>query len=54
MVLFLSIGKNPFEAIKLIFWDPMSPTFPEYSRPQLIIKATPLILIALGLSFGLR
>ena len=46
--LFLSMGKNPFEAIKLIFWDPiMSPTFSEYSRPQLVIKAAPLILIAL-------
>ena len=53
--LFLSMGKNPFEAIKLIFWDPiMSPTFSEYSRPQLVIKAAPLILIALGLSFGFR
>ena len=46
-VLFLSMGKNPFEAIKLIFWDPiMSPTFSEYSTPQLVIKAAPLILIA--------
>ena len=54
-LLFLSMGKNPFEAIKLIFWDPiMSPTFSEYSRPQLVIKAAPLILIALGLSFGFR
>ena len=54
-VLFYLMGKNPFDVIKLIFWDPiMSPTFAEYSRPQLIIKAAPLILIALGLSFGFR
>ena len=54
-VLFSIMGKNPFEVIKLIFWDPiMSPTFSDYSRPQLIIKAAPLILIALGLSFGFR
>ena len=54
-ILFYVMGKNPFEAIKLIFWDPiMSPTFSEYSRPQLVVKAAPLILIALGLSFGFR
>jgi len=54
-LLFYLMGKNPFEAIKLIFWDPvMSPTFAEYSRPQLVVKAAPLILIALGLSFGFR
>ena len=54
-VLFYSLGKDPFEAIKLIFWDPvMSPVFSEYSRPQLLVKAAPLILIALGLAFGFR
>ena len=54
-ILFYLMGKNPFEVIKLIFWDPvMSPTFSEYSRPQLVVKAAPLILIALGLSFGFR
>ena len=54
-LLFYLLGKNPFEAIKLIFWDPiMSPTFSDYSRPQLVVKAAPLILIALGLSFGFR
>ena len=54
-ILFYLMGKNPFEVIKLIFWDPiMSPTFSEYSRPQLMVKAAPLILIALGLSFGFR
>ncbi len=54
-VLFYFMGKNPFDVIKLIFWDPiMSPTFSEYSRPQLIVKAAPLILIALGLSFGFK
>ena len=54
-VLFYLMGKNPFDVIKLIFWDPiMSPTFSEYSRPQLMVKAAPLILIALGLSFGFR
>ena len=54
-VLFWILGKNPFEAIKLIFWDPlMSETFSDYARPQILIKASPLILIALGLSIGFR
>ena len=53
--LFWILGKNPFEAIKLIFWDPlMSETFSDYARPQILVKASPLILIALGLSVGFK
>ncbi|PWE30216.1 ABC transporter permease [Pararhodobacter marinus] len=54
-ILFALLGKNPFEAIKLIFWDPLfSEQFASYSRPQLLVKAGPLILIAVGLSIGFR
>ncbi|WP_334192026.1 ABC transporter permease [Pararhodobacter sp.] len=54
-ILFTILGKNPFEAIKLIFWDPLfSEQFAAYSRPQLLVKAGPLILIAVGLSIGFR
>ena len=54
-ILFWFLGKNPFEAIKLIFWDPlMSETFADYARPQILVKAAPLILIALGLAVGFR
>lgn len=54
-LLFAVLGKNPFEAIRLIFWDPLfSSQFAAYSRPQLLIKAGPLILIAVGLSIGFR
>lgn len=54
-ILFAVLGKNPFEAIKLIFWDPLfSERFAAYSRPQLLVKAGPLILIAVGLSIGFR
>jgi ABC-type uncharacterized transport system permease subunit len=54
-ILFVILGKNPFEAIKLIFWDPLfSEQFAAYSRPQLLVKAGPLILIAVGLSIGFR
>lgn len=54
-LLFALLGKNPFEAIRIIFWDPLfNETISSYTRPQLAIKAAPLIMIALGLSFGFR
>ena len=54
-ILFFLLGVDPVAAIKMIFWDPlMSETFAEYSRPQILIKAAPLILIALGLSLGFK
>lgn len=53
--MFAILGKPPLEAIRIIFWDPLfDPTFASYSRPQLLVKAGPLILIAIGLSFGFR
>ncbi|MFN4130650.1 MAG: ABC transporter permease [Paracoccaceae bacterium] len=54
-LMFAALGKNPFEAIRTIFWDPLfHPQFASYSRPQLLVKAAPLILIAIGLSLGFR
>ena len=54
-IMFVMLGKDPFAAIKLIFWDPLfHETFGPYARPQLLVKAGPLILIALGLSLGFR
>ncbi len=53
-LLFWALGKDPFVAIRTIFWDPLFGDFASYSRPQLLIKAGPLILIAIGLSFGFR
>ena len=53
--MFAALGKDPVEAIRTIFWDPLfNPQFASYSRPQLLVKAGPLILIAIGLSFGFR
>ena len=53
--MFAMLGKPPFEAIRIIFWDPLfDPTFAAYSRPQLLVKAGPLILIAIGLSLGFK
>jgi len=52
--LFAALGKDPLEAIRTIFWDPLFGQYAAFSRPQLLVKAAPLILIALGLSFGFR
>ncbi len=49
--LFAFLGKDPVEAIRLIFLDPL---LQPYTRGQLLIKGGPLILIALGLSLGFR
>ncbi|NVK01674.1 MAG: ABC transporter permease [Oceanospirillaceae bacterium] len=54
-IMFAALGKDPFEAIRIIFWDPLfDPNFADYSRPQLLVKAGPLILIAIGLSVGFK
>jgi simple sugar transport system permease protein len=54
-IMFALLGKNPVEAIRTIFWDPLfNPAVASYSRPQLLVKAAPLILIAVGLSLGFR
>ena len=54
-VLFAALGKDPVAAIRLIFWDPLfSQQFAAFSRPQLLVKAAPLILIAIGLAIGFR
>lgn len=54
-IMFAALGKDPVTAIRTIFWDPLfDPQFASYSRPQLLVKAGPLILIAVGLSLGFR
>mgnify|MGYP001411259009 CR=1 FL=1 len=54
-IMFAALGKDPVAALRLIFWDPLfSPQFGAYARPQLLVKAAPLILIAVGLSLGFR
>ncbi|MGC9369851.1 MAG: ABC transporter permease [Paracoccaceae bacterium] len=54
-ILFAALGKDPLESIRTIFWDPLfHENFAAYSRPQLLVKAGPLILIAIGLSLGFR
>ncbi|MEM6388270.1 MAG: ABC transporter permease [Pseudomonadota bacterium] len=54
-LMFAALGQDPFAAIRVIFWDPLfNAQFASYSRPQLLVKAGPLILIAIGLSLGFR
>ena len=54
-LLFAFLGKDPLDAIRIFFWDPLfDSTVAGYTRPQLLVKAAPLIMIALGLSFGFR
>ncbi len=53
-LLFAALGKPPIGAIRTIFWEPLFSEFAWYYRPQLLIKAAPLVLIAIGLSLGFR
>jgi len=53
-LLFSALGKDPVEAIRTIFYDPLFGEFAFYYRPQLLIKGAPLVLIAIGLSLGFR
>lgn len=53
-LLFALMGTNPFTVIRTIFWDPVFGEFAFYLRGQLLVKAGPLILIAIGLSLGFR
>lgn len=50
-ILFSILGKDPIATTKTIFIEPL---FSSYSRPELFVKAAPLIIIALGLSVGFR
>ncbi|MBT6276101.1 MAG: ABC transporter permease [Chromatiales bacterium] len=51
MIMFAALGKEPVEAIGLIFIEPFKSPF---SRAELLVKGTPLVLIAIGLSLGFR
>ena len=53
-LLFGALGTDPIAAIRTIFWDPIFGEFAFYYRGQLLVKAGPLILIAVGLAMGFR
>ena len=41
-LMFAALGKNPFEALRAIFWEPLFGEFAFYFRGQLLVKAGPL------------
>jgi ABC-type uncharacterized transport system permease subunit len=51
LLLFLFLGKNPIEGFKVFFINPISDW---YGVSELFLKATPLMLIAVGLAIGFR
>ncbi|PIE10002.1 MAG: sugar ABC transporter permease [Rhodobacterales bacterium] len=54
-VMFWALGIEPLLALRTIFWDPLfHPDFSGFLRPQLLVKAGPLVLIATGLALGFR
>jgi simple sugar transport system permease protein len=53
-LMFAALGKDPFVAIKTIFYDPLFGQYASFDRPQLLVKGGPLVLIAIGLSLGFR
>jgi general nucleoside transport system permease protein len=46
-ILFATLGKNPVTALMVYFIDPLTDS---YSLVELVVKATPLVMIAVGLS----
>lgn len=51
MIIFAAMGKSPLEGTYVFFIEPVTSL---YGLGELAVKATPLILIALGLSIGFR
>ncbi|HMA09636.1 MAG TPA: ABC transporter permease, partial [Ramlibacter sp.] len=51
VLLFLALGKDPVKGLQVFFWEPIrSP----YALGELMVKATPLLIIALGLAVCFR
>jgi len=51
LLLFTFLGKDPVEGFKIFFINPVSDT---YGISELFLKATPLMLVAIGLAIGFR
>ncbi len=49
--LFMALGKDPLRGLAVFFWEPIRTP---YALGELMVKATPLLLIALGLSLCYR
>ncbi len=51
VVLFVALGKDPLKGLEMFFWLPIKSG---YALGELLVKATPLLLIALGLAVCFR
>lgn len=50
-LMFLALGKDPVQGLRVFFWEPLSSG---YRIGELLVKATPLLLVALGLAVCFR
>ncbi len=50
-LLFAALGKDPVRGLQIFFWEPVKSP---YALGELMLKATPLLIIALGLSVCFR
>ena len=50
-LLFVALGKDPVKGLQVFFWEPIKSG---YAIGELMVKATPLLLIALGLAVCFR
>jgi simple sugar transport system permease protein len=51
VILFVVLGKDPIKGLGVFFWEPIKSV---YALSELLVKATPLLLIALGLAVCFR
>jgi simple sugar transport system permease protein len=51
VLLFMLLGKDPVRGLQIFFWEPIKSA---YALSELMVKATPLLIIALGLAVCFR
>ena len=51
MAIFVALGKDPVQGLQVFFWEPIKSS---YAISELLLKATPLLLIAVGLAVCFR
>jgi simple sugar transport system permease protein len=51
VLLFAALGKDPVKGLQVFFWEPIKT---RYAISELMVKATPLLVIALGLAVCFR
>jgi general nucleoside transport system permease protein len=51
VILFIALGKDPVRGLQVFFWEPIRNL---YAVSELMVKATPLLIIALGLAVCFR